>query len=124
MFGIIKKEFISTLAFFSHNILLTSSLKWYSLDNQECKIRPEIINVNNKEPIFYLHKTKMNKCVPSCNTIDDLYGKKCFANDIENIGLKVFNLLSQNNETINIEKHKSCGCKCKLNKDACNNKQI
>ena len=49
--------------------------------------------------------------------------KTCFANNIENIGLKVFNLLSQNNEAINIEKHKSCKYKCKLNKDACNNKQ-
>ena len=36
----------------------------------------------------------------------------------------MFNLLSQSNETINIEKHKSCESKCKLNKDACNNKQI
>ena len=52
------------------------------------------------------------------------YGKTCFANDIENIGPRVFDLLTQNNETINIEKHKSCGCKCKLNKDTCNNKQI
>ena len=96
----------------------------YCSQIQECKIRPEIINVNNKEPIFYPHKIKMNRCVGSCNTIDDPYGKTCFANDIENIALKVFNLLSQNNETINIEKHKSCECKCKLNKDACNNKQI
>ena len=107
------------MAFFSHNILLTNSLKRYSLDNQECKIRSEIINVNNKEPILYPYKIKMNSCVGSCNTIDDPHGKVCFANDIENIGLKVFNLLSQNNETINIEKHKS-----KLNKDACNNKLI
>ena len=39
--------------------------------------------------------------------------------------------MSQNNETINIEKHKICGCKCKLKKDTCkceckkiNNKEI
>ena len=123
MFGIIKKTFISTLAFFSHNILLTNSLKCYSLDNQKCKIRPEIINVNNKEPIYYPYKIKMNRCVVSCNLINDPYIKTCFVDNIENIGLKVFNLLSQNNETIDIEKHKSCKCKCKLNKDACNNKQ-
>ena len=124
MFGIIKKAFISTLAFFSHNILLTNSLKCYSLDNKECKIRPEIINVNNKESIFYLYKIKMNRCVGSCNTIDDPYGKTCFANDIENIGLKIFYLLLQNNETINIQKHKSCECKCKLNKGVSNIKEI
>ena len=111
------------MAFFNHNIRLTNPLKCYSLDNQECKIRPGINSVNNKEPIFYPYKIKMNRCVGSCNTIDDPYGKTCFANDIENIGLKVFNLLSQNNEVINIEKHKSCGCKCKINKDAYNNKQ-
>ena len=113
MFGILN---ISTLAFFNHNILLTNSLKCYSQDNQECKIRPEIISVTNKEPIFYPYRIKMNRCVGSCNTIDDPYGKTCFANDIENIGLKVFNLLAQNNVTINIEKHKSCGYKCKLMK--------
>ena len=37
MFGIIKKAFISTLAFFSHNILPTNSLKCYLPDNQKCK---------------------------------------------------------------------------------------
>ena len=66
----------------------------------------------------------MNRCVGSCNTINDPYGKTYFANDIENIRLKAFNLLSQNNETINIGKHKSCEGKCKLNNGACNNKQI
>ena len=112
------------MAFVNYNILLISSLKCYSLDNQECKIRPEIITVNNKEPIFYPYKIKMNRCVGSCNTIDDPYDKTCFANDIENIGLKVFTLLAQNNETINREKHKSCVYKCKLTKDARNNKHI
>ena len=82
------------MAFFSHNTLFTKSLKCYSVDNQNCQIMPEIINVNNKEPIFNPYKVKMNRCVGSCNTIDAPYGKTCFANDIENIGLKVFNLLS------------------------------
>ena len=100
MFGTIKEAFILTLAFFNHNILLTNSLKFYSLDNQECKIKPEIISVNNKDPIFYPYTIKTNRCMGSCNTIDDPHGKTCFANDIENIGLKVFNLMSQNNEAI------------------------
>ena len=103
--------------------MLKNSLKCYSLDNQECKIRPEIINVSNKEPIFYPHKIKMDRCARSCSTTNDPYVKTCFANNTENIGLKVFNLLSENNETINIDTHKICKCKCKLNKYACNNKQ-
>ena len=47
----------------------------------------------------------MKGCVDSCNTIDDPYVKTCFASDIENIGLKVFNLMSRNKETINIKKN-------------------
>ena len=112
------------MVFLSHNILLTNCLKCYLLDNQDCKIRPDIINVNNKEPIFYPYKIKMNRCVDSFDTIDDAYGKTCSANDIENIGLKVSNLLTQNSETIQIEKQKSSWCRCKLNKGTCNNKQI
>ena len=56
-----KKTFISTLAFFNHNILLTNSLKYYSLDNQKCKIRPKIIGVNNNESIFYPYKIIMKR---------------------------------------------------------------
>ena len=85
MFEFIKKAFVLTLAFLSRNILHTNSLKRYLLNNQECKIRLEIISVNNKEPIFYPYKIKMNSFVGSCNTIDDPYGKTCFANDIENV---------------------------------------
>ena len=51
----------------------------------------------------------MNRYVGSCNTINDPYGKACFSNDIENIGVKIVNLLPQNIETINIEKQKSAG---------------
>ena len=32
--------------------------------------------------------------------------------------------MTQNKKTINIEKYKSCGCKCKLNKDTSDNKEI
>ena len=43
------------------------------MNNQECKIRSEIINVNSKEPIFYSYSIKINKCRGSCNTINDPY---------------------------------------------------
>ena len=123
MFSIIKKAFISTLAFFNHNILLTNSLKYYSLDNQECKIRPEIISVNNKEPIFIPTKLKLTG-VWVVVTLLMIHTLKHVLQMILKIlvCLKVFNLLAQNNATTNIEKHKSCGFK--LNKDACNNEQI
>ena len=32
------------------------------MNNQECKIRPEIINVNSNEPLFYPCSVKISKC--------------------------------------------------------------
>ena len=48
---ILKKTF---LHFFSSNVLSANSLKCVSMNNQECKIRPEIINLNTNEPPFIL----------------------------------------------------------------------
>ena len=31
-----------------------------SMTNQECKVRPKIINVNSNEPTFYLFSIKAN----------------------------------------------------------------
>ena len=45
----------------------------FSMNNQECKIRPEIININSSEPLFYPYTIKVNKCRGSCNNINDPY---------------------------------------------------
>ena len=42
------------MTFFSYNVLNVNSLEYVSINNQECKIRPEIININTNEPLFYL----------------------------------------------------------------------
>ena len=38
------------------------------MNNQECKIRTEIINLNTDEPMFYPYSIKINRCKGSCNT--------------------------------------------------------
>ena len=43
------------------------------MNNQECKIRPEIINVNTNESPFYPYGIQVNKCGGSCNNITDPY---------------------------------------------------
>ena len=59
------------MTFFSFNVFNVNSLKCISMNNQECKIRSEIINVNTNEPIFYPYSIKINKCRGGCNTIND-----------------------------------------------------
>ena len=37
---------------FSFNVLSVNSLECISMKNQECKIRPEVANVNTNNPVF------------------------------------------------------------------------
>ena len=69
------------------------------MNNQECKARPKIIDVNNNQPVFYLSSIKVNKCSGSCNNINDPYVKLCAPDIIENINVKLFNLMLRINET-------------------------
>ena len=52
MFKFIKKIFISAIMFFG-SLSSVNPLKCVSMKNQECKVRPEIDNVNTNEPLFY-----------------------------------------------------------------------
>ena len=93
------------------------------MNNQECKIRPQIINVNSNEPSFYPYSIKVNKCSSSCNNINGPYAKLCVPDVVKNINVKVFNLMSRDNETRHIGWHKTFKCKCRLDASVCNNKQ-
>ena len=42
---------------------------------------------------------------------------------VENINVKVFNLMSKTNETRHEKWHETCKCKCRLDASVCNNKQ-
>ena len=80
--------------------------KFFSMNNQECKIRPEIININSSKPLFYPYTIKVNKCSGSCNNINDPYSKLCVPDVVKNMNVKVFNLMSRTNETTHIKWHK------------------
>ena len=71
------------MIFFGCNLLNVNSLKCISMNNLESKIRPEIVNVNSDETIFYPYSVKANK----------------YSSSFKNIKLKVFNLMSRTNET-------------------------
>ena len=73
----IKKCFFTAMTSFSYNVLNVNSLECVSMNNQECKIRPEIINININEPLFYSYSIKINTCKSICNTINDPYAKMC-----------------------------------------------
>ena len=100
-----------------------NSLKCVSLKNKECKIRSEIVNINSNNPMFYPFSVKINKCSGNCNNINDQYAKICVPDVIQDLNVKVFNLMSRNNETKYIKWHETCKCICRLDKIICKNKQ-
>ena len=53
------------------------------MNNQQCKIRSEIINVNTIKPLFYTYSIKINKGRGICNSINDPYAKLCVTNVIK-----------------------------------------
>ena len=54
MFQFIKKCFFEALTFLtSVNSLNAIPLSCISMNNQECKTRPQVINVNGDEPVFF-----------------------------------------------------------------------
>ena len=74
MLGFIKQIFISTMMFFS-SLPDVNSLECVSLKNQECKVRPKIVDINSNKPIFYPFSIKINKCSGSCNNINSPHAK-------------------------------------------------
>ena len=48
-----------------------------SMNNQKCKVRPEIVNVNSNEPLFYHFSIRTSKCSGSCDSINDPSAKLC-----------------------------------------------
>ena len=93
------------------------------MNNQACKVTPEIVNVDSNEPVFYPFSIKTSKCSGSCNNINDLYAKICVPDVVKDLNVKVFNLMSRTNETRHIKWHETCKCKCRLDGSVCNNKQ-
>ena len=74
IFRFVKKVFfveLTILSSFKNALPLSCIL----MKNQECKTRPQVINVNSSNPIFYLFSIKTSKCSGNCNNTNNLYAK-------------------------------------------------
>ena len=92
MLTFIKKIFFTAMAIFSCN-----TSKCFSMNDQEFKIRAEIININSNEPLFYPYSIFVNKRSGSCNNINNPYAELCVPDVVKNMNIKAFNLMSRNN---------------------------
>ena len=77
MFRFIKRVFYIGLLFLS-SLVSTTPLSCIRMNNLECKVRPEIINVKSDEPVLYPFSIKTSKCSGSCNNINYRMQKYAF----------------------------------------------
>ena len=103
MFGFVKRIFVSTMMFFGCSLSSVNPLECVSMNNQECKVRPQFVNVNSNDPLFYPFSIKTSKCSGSCNNINDPCAKLCVPSVVKNINIKVVNLMSRTNEMRHIK---------------------
>ena len=113
MFGLIKKIFMGSLISIAN---ACNHTKCVSSSNQKCMIQPTFINLHpneySQEFHYYLFTVKLNKCVGSCNTLNDLSNKVCVPNKTEDLNLNVSNMITGINESKTLTRHISCDCKC------------
>ena len=102
MIGFVKKVFFVGLTMLS-SFTSVNSLSCISMNNEECKTRPQVVNVNGNEPVFFPFSIITSKCSGSCNNINHPYAEICVSDVVKNLNIKVFNIMSRTNETIHIE---------------------
>ena len=121
MFRFVKQIAISGLMLFN-SLLNVNPLECITMKNQECKLKPEIVDINNN-PIFYPFSIKTNRCSGNSNNINDPYARICVPDIVKKLNVKVFHLVKLTNETRHIKWFETCKCICRLDKIICNSKQ-
>ena len=72
MFQFVKKAIFSGLAVLS-SFTSINSMSCISMNNQEYRVRPQIVNVNSYEPVVFPFSIKASKCRGSCNNVNVPY---------------------------------------------------
>ena len=121
MLRFVKQIIISAMMLFN-SLLNVNPLECVPMKNQERRVRPEFVDINSNNPIFYPFSIKINKCSGNCNNINDPYARTCIPDIVKNLNVKAFNLMSLTNETRHIKWHEKCKCICRLDKIICNSK--
>ena len=66
---------------------------------------------------------KLDRCVGSCNTVNNLSNKVSVPNKTEDLNLSMLNMITRINESKKLTKHISCKCKIRLDGRNCDSDQ-
>ena len=64
--------------------------KCMSLNNEQCKIRLTLIDLNTAELRYYSFMITLSKCNGICNTVSEISGKTCDPTKTEDVSFSLF----------------------------------
>ena len=121
MFKIILKTLI---VFLTSLVNGSNHTKCILLNNQKCKVQPTLINLHPDEYSQQLHyypfAVKLDRCVGSFNTLNDLFNKAWVPIETEDLNIHVFNMITGQNESKILTKDISFEWKFKFDGRKCN----
>ena len=95
MFRSIRKMFIELL---TDLVNASNHVKCVSLSNYKCMTEPTLIilhpNIYSEKLHYYPFAVKVDICVGSCSTLNDLSNKVCVINKTEDLDLRVPNMIT------------------------------
>ena len=74
--GLLKSNFSQDYVFLM-TLTSVNSLSCILINNQECRLRPQTVNVTGYDPVFLPYSVKASKCSCSCNNIKNPLAKLC-----------------------------------------------
>ena len=80
-------------------------------------------NECSQEFHYYPFAVKLDRCIGSCNTLNNISNKVLVQNKTEDSNLSVLNTITGINESKILTKDISCECKCKFDGTKCNSNQ-
>ena len=78
------------------------------MNNYPCTIRSTLIDQNPDEVYHTLFMVSLDRCNVSCNAVENSFCKICVLNNIEDVDLKVLNMIIGINESKTLIKHILC----------------
>ena len=103
--GYLKKMFMGSLISI---VNVSNYAKYVSLSNQKCMAQPTLTNLHRNGYIqefhYYPYAVKLDRCIGSCNTLNDLSTKVYVPNKTEDWNIGVFNMIFRINEFKNTNK--------------------
>ena len=126
MTGLIKKIFTALL---TGIVDASNHTKCVLLSNQKCMTQPILINLHpneySQEFRYCPFVVNLDRCVGSCNALNNLFNKVCVSNKTEDLNPSMFNKITGIvvNELKKLTKHILCKCECKFDGRKCNPNQ-